>query len=67
MGKEEWKNTGKELGGAFTGLAKSLIRSAKTGIDKVEDWAEAMCSMTAHGERPVRTWARHLWALARRS
>ena len=40
MGKEEWKNTGKELGGAFTGLAKSLIRSAKTGIDKVEDWAE---------------------------
>ena len=37
MGKEEWKNTGKELGGAFTGLAKSLIRSAKTGIDKVED------------------------------
>ena len=40
MSKEEWKNTGKELGGAFTGLAKSLIRSAKTGIDKVEDWAE---------------------------
>ncbi len=40
MSKEEWKNTGKELGGAFTGLAKSLIRSAKAGIDKVEDWAE---------------------------
>lgn len=40
MSKEEWKNTGKELGGAFTGLAKSLIRSAKTGLDKAEEWAE---------------------------
>lgn len=40
MSKEEWKNTGKELGGAFTGLAKSLIRSAKAGIDKAEEWAE---------------------------
>lgn len=40
MSKEEWKNTGKELGGAFTGLAKSLIRSAKAGLDKAEEWAE---------------------------
>lgn len=40
MSKEEWKSTGKELGGAFTGLAKSLIRSAKAGIDKAEEWAE---------------------------
>ena len=40
MSKEEWKETGKELGGAFTGLAKSLIRSAKAGIDKAEEWAE---------------------------
>ena len=40
MSKQEWKNTGKELGGAFTGLAKSLIRSAKVGIDKAEEWAE---------------------------
>lgn len=40
MSREEWKNTGKELGGAFEGLAKSLIRSAKTGIDKAEEWAE---------------------------
>lgn len=40
MSKENWKNTGKELGGAFQGLAKTLIRSAKTGLDKAEEWAE---------------------------
>lgn len=40
MGKEQWKNTGKELGGAFEGLAKSLIRSVRDGADKVVDWAE---------------------------
>ena len=40
MGKEQWKNTGKELGGAFEGLAKSLIRSVRDGADKVLDWAE---------------------------
>ena len=40
MSKEQRKNTGKELGGAFEGLAKSLIRSAKVGIDKAEEWAE---------------------------
>ena len=40
MGKEQWKNTGKELGGAFGGLAKSLLRSVRDGADKVVDWAE---------------------------
>ncbi len=40
MGKEEWKQTGKELGGAFTGLAKTLVRSAKRSFDKAEEWAE---------------------------
>ena len=40
MGKEEWKSTGKVLGGAFHDLAKSLIRSAKDGIDIAEEWAE---------------------------
>ncbi len=40
MGKEDWKKTGKELGGAFTGLAKTLVRSAKTTVDNVEEWAE---------------------------
>ena len=40
MGREDWKNTGKELGHAFEGLAKSLLRSAKDGADKVADWAD---------------------------
>ena len=40
MSKEEWKNTGKELGGAFSGLAKSLIRSVKDGADRADDWVE---------------------------
>ena len=40
MAKEDWKKTGKELGGAFTGLAKTLVRSAKTTVDNVEEWAE---------------------------
>lgn len=38
--KDEWKNTGKELGGAFADLGKNLLRTAKTGVDKVSDWAE---------------------------
>lgn len=40
MSKEEWKKTGKALGGAFEGLAKSLVRSAKDGIDQVADWVD---------------------------
>ena len=40
MSKENWKKTGKELGGAFEGLAKTMIRSAKTGVEKAEEWAE---------------------------
>lgn len=40
MSKERWKETGRELGGAFQGLAKTLIRSASYGIDKAEEWAE---------------------------
>lgn len=40
MGKEDWKETGKALGGAFEGLAKSLFRSAKDGIEQVADWAD---------------------------
>lgn len=40
MSKEEWKETGKALGEAFEGLAKSLVRSAKDGIDQVTDWVD---------------------------
>ncbi len=32
-----WRKTGKDLGGAFKGLGKSIIRSAKTGLEKLDD------------------------------
>lgn len=38
--KQDWKDTGRELGHAFKGLGKTLIRTAKTGVDKVSDWAD---------------------------
>ena len=38
--KDEWKDTGKNLGGAFANLGKTLIRTAKVGVDKAEAWAD---------------------------
>ena len=38
--KDEWKQTGKGLGHAFRDLGKSIIKSAKYGVDKAEEWAE---------------------------
>lgn len=43
--KEDWKQTGKALGHAFQGLGKSLVRTAKVGIEKADDWA--------HSEQPA--------------
>ena len=34
-----WRETGKELGGAFAKLGKTLLNSAEVGVDKVEEWA----------------------------
>lgn len=36
----DWKDTGKSLGGAFASLGKTLIRTAKVGADKAEAWAD---------------------------
>ncbi len=36
----EWKDTGKSLGGAFANLGKTLIKTAKVGVDKAEAWAD---------------------------
>ena len=36
----EWKDTGKSLGGAFANLGKTLLKTAKVGVDKAEAWAE---------------------------
>lgn len=40
MSKADWKQTGTELGHAFKGLGKTLVRTIKTGTDKAMDWAE---------------------------
>lgn len=40
MSKEEWKESGAEMGHAWTTFGKTFIRSAKTTTGKVTDWAE---------------------------
>ena len=32
-----WRKTGKDLGSAFLGLGKTLVETAKTGVDKAAD------------------------------
>ena len=38
--KDNWKETGKGLGHAFSTLGKTIVRSAETTADKVSDWAD---------------------------
>ena len=38
--KDDWKQTGKELGHAFKGLGKTILKTAKAGADKAVEWAE---------------------------
>ena len=37
--KKEWKKAGSDLGHAFAGLGKMLIRTAKVGMEKADEWA----------------------------
>lgn len=37
--KDTWKDVGKGLGFAFRDLGKAVIKSAKTGIDEMNNWA----------------------------
>ena len=37
--KNTWKEVGKGLGFAFRDLGKAVVSTAKTGVDKVDDWA----------------------------
>ena len=39
--KEEWAQTGKEVVSALESLGKSLVRSAKAGIEKLDEWANS--------------------------
>lgn len=38
--KDNWKNTGKELGSAFGGLGKTILKSAEQVVDDVDDSVE---------------------------
>lgn len=38
--RDDWKSTGKELGGSFKHLGKSLIKSVRVGVQKATDWAD---------------------------
>lgn len=40
MSKEEWKESGKEMGHAWTTFGKTFVRSAKTTGGKVAEWAD---------------------------
>ena len=39
--KQEWKKAGSDLGHAFAGLGKMLIRTAKVGMEKADEWANS--------------------------
>ena len=49
----EWKDTGKTLGGAFAKLGKTLIKTAKVGVDKAEALADGNDPVQAVPERNV--------------
>ncbi len=37
--KDNWKDAGKSLGHAFRDLGKTMVKTAKTGVKKVDEWA----------------------------
>lgn len=37
--KNEWKETGVNLGHAFRDLGKAVVKTVKVGIDKADEWA----------------------------
>lgn len=39
--KKMWSETGKELDDAFNTLGKTIVKSAKLGIKKLNDWANS--------------------------
>ena len=36
--RDNWKDTGVGLGHAFRDLGKTLVRTVKTGAEKVDNW-----------------------------
>lgn len=50
--KDTWKDVGKGLGFAFRDLGKAVIKSAKTGIDEVNNWANPPRENLPEGKAP---------------
>ena len=44
MSKQEWKESGTELGHAFKTFGKTFLRSVDTTTDKISDFAEDLAS-----------------------
>lgn len=38
--RDNWKDVGKGMGKTFAGLGKTLVKTAKVGANKIDDWAE---------------------------
>ena len=38
--RDDWKDVGKGMGKTFAGLGKTLVKTAKVGAAKIDDWAE---------------------------
>lgn len=53
MSKQEWKNTGTDLGHAFKTFGKTFVRSAQTTGNKVADWADGKPADAAQPESTV--------------
>lgn len=47
--KKMWDETGKELDNAFMSLGKSIVKSAKLGIRKLDEWANSDSNSQAPG------------------
>ncbi len=46
----KWKETGVSLGHAFRDLGKTLIKTATTGVQKAEQWANSEDNADQAGE-----------------
>lgn len=51
--REDWIGTGKRLGSAFSTLGKTLIKTAKVGVDKADAWIDGADPKAAVPEKNV--------------
>ena len=51
--KDEWLGTGKQPGGALTTLGKTLVKTAKVGVDKADAWLDGADPKNAVPEKNV--------------